>query len=90
MILQILLSNDATTGGTFSGTGVTANNFDPAVGPGTYTITYAVGDGSPCTTPGTSASTTFDIIVGTEAYDFGTPEIGAVCENDVEATFPKL
>lgn len=36
-----------TPGGTFSGTGVTGNTFDPAAaGPGTYTITYTVGPAS--------------------------------------------
>ncbi|WP_415830559.1 gliding motility-associated C-terminal domain-containing protein [Gillisia limnaea] len=85
------LSQDATRDGTFTGTGVNAEgNFDPAVGPGTYTITYSVGDGSTCTTPGTSDTTTFDIIVGTEAFDFGTPETGIVCEDNVDATFPSF
>ena len=50
--LDALTNNDpdATIGGIFSGTGVTDNEFDPSVGAGTYTITYAVDDSPPCTT----------------------------------------
>ena len=91
MLNNSILSSGATMDGTFSGTGINADgNFDPAVGPGTYTITYSVDDSANCVTPGTSSSTTFDIIVGTEAYDFGTPGNGVVCENDVDATFPSF
>ncbi|MDB0037905.1 T9SS type A sorting domain-containing protein, partial [bacterium] len=36
------------TGGTFSGTGVTGNIFSPAIGAGTYTITYSYTDGNGC------------------------------------------
>lgn len=42
-------------GGTFSGTGMTANIFDPAVGAGSYTITYLVTDANNCT--GTATTT---------------------------------
>ena len=42
------------TGGTFSGTGVTGNNFDPTVsGVGSFTITYAIASNA-CATPGTT------------------------------------
>ena len=35
-------------GGTFSGTGITGNIFDPSVGAGNYTITYTYSDGNGC------------------------------------------
>ncbi len=35
-------------GGTFTGTGVTGNSFQPTVGAGTYTITYSYTDGFGC------------------------------------------
>ena len=86
-----ILSDDATPDGIFTGIGVnTDGNFDPSVGPGTYTITYSVDDSASCTTPGTSSSVDFTITVGTEAYDFGTPQTGIVCETDVQATFPNF
>jgi len=45
------------TGGTFSGTGVTGNSFDPvAAGVGTHVITYQITDGNGCTN--TSSQTT--------------------------------
>lgn len=46
-------------GGTFSGTGISGNSFDPATaGAGTFTITYSYTDGNGCT-----ASTTQDVDV---------------------------
>lgn len=61
--LPALTNNDpdATFGGTFTGDGVSDNEFDPSVGAGTYTITYSVDDTTPCTTG--SDSTTFSITV---------------------------
>ncbi|MCH4823947.1 gliding motility-associated C-terminal domain-containing protein [Gramella lutea] len=50
--LATLINNDsdATAGGTFTGTGVTDNEFDPSTGAGDYTITYMVDETSaPCT-----------------------------------------
>ena len=47
-------------GGTFSGTGVTGNSFNPAVGAGTYTINYVYSNGS-CSN---SASTTIVVNAG--------------------------
>ncbi len=39
----------AQSGGSFTGTGVTGNTFDPgATGSGTYTVTYAITDGNGC------------------------------------------
>lgn len=47
-LLDLTTLVTGTTGGTFSGTGVTGSNFDPAAaGAGTYTITYTVGN-APC------------------------------------------
>lgn len=41
-------------GGTFSGSGISGNSFNPAlVGPGTYTITYTYTDGNTCTNSAT-------------------------------------
>ncbi|HRH65615.1 MAG TPA: M4 family metallopeptidase [Bacteroidia bacterium] len=45
------------SGGTFSGTGVSGNTFDPTVGQGTYTLTYVYTSGG-CST---SASTTITV-----------------------------
>jgi len=43
------------SGGTFSGTGVTGNSFDPTVaGAGTHTITYSFTDSALCTGQGTT------------------------------------
>ena len=36
------------SGGTWSGTGVSGNDFDPSVGPGTYTLLYSYSDGNGC------------------------------------------
>jgi hypothetical protein len=42
-------------GGTFSGTGVTGNQFDPAAaGPGSHTISYSFTDGSGCSNSATT------------------------------------
>ncbi len=59
---------DATpAGGTFSGTGVTGNMFDPnTAGVGTHTITYTYTDGFGCATV-----STFDIEVQTNVGIFG-------------------
>lgn len=46
--LNTLLSASATTGGTWSGTGVTGNNFNPTGLSGNINITYTVGS-APCT-----------------------------------------
>ncbi|WP_300434216.1 gliding motility-associated C-terminal domain-containing protein [Christiangramia sp.] len=53
---------DATIGGTFSGEGVTDNEFDPSIGEGTYTITYSVDDTTPCTTGSDDTSFTITVI----------------------------
>ncbi|QYA25369.1 gliding motility-associated C-terminal domain-containing protein [Gramella sp. MT6] len=68
--LTDLTNNDpeATMGGTFTGTGVIDNQFDPAVGVGEYEITYTVDETSaPCIT-GTD-STTFTVTVEEATVD---------------------
>jgi hypothetical protein len=44
--------------GTYTGTGITGNTFDPSVGAGSYSITYTVTDGNGCT-----GSTAITIVV---------------------------
>ncbi|MDX1653446.1 MAG: hypothetical protein R3277_13190, partial [Brumimicrobium sp.] len=57
--LNTLLGATATTGGTWSGTGVSGSNFDPSVaGANTHSITYTVGGAPPC-----NATETHSIIV---------------------------
>ncbi len=64
-----------TTGGTFTGAGVTGNIFDPvAAGVGTHSITYTVGN-SPC-----QASSTQSITVVTDVDPAWTSP-GAICES---------
>lgn len=53
-------------GGTFSGTGVSGNNFDPSVG--TQTITYTYTDGNSCTNFATTSIT----VVNPSAISAGT------------------
>lgn len=64
-----------TTGGTFSGPGVTGNNFNPVTaGVGTHSITYTVGN-SPC-----QATSTQSVTVITDV-DPAWNSPGAVCES---------
>jgi subtilisin-like proprotein convertase family protein len=44
----VSLSGGIPSGGNFSGTGVSAGNFDPAIGVGSYTITYSFTDANNC------------------------------------------
>ncbi|WP_405200460.1 gliding motility-associated C-terminal domain-containing protein [Christiangramia sp. LLG6405-1] len=69
--LATLTNNDpaANTEGTFTGTGVTNNTFDPSTGAGDYTITYTVADSQPCVT-GTETAT-FTISVGESSANAG-------------------
>ncbi|MDD3877916.1 MAG: PKD domain-containing protein [Bacteroidales bacterium] len=49
-ISPFVLTSGSPAGGTYSGTGITNNTFDPAVaGVGTHTITYTYTDGNTCT-----------------------------------------
>lgn len=51
-------------GGTFSGTGISGNTFDPAVaGIGTFTVTYAYTDGNSCSNSTTQNVTVNDLPV---------------------------
>lgn len=62
-------------GGTFSGTGVTGNSFDPAVGTGTYTINYYYTNATGCS----SGATTTIVVNPLPAVSAGT--YGTVCDN---------
>ncbi|MDR5591734.1 gliding motility-associated C-terminal domain-containing protein [Christiangramia sp. SM2212] len=86
--LTTLDNNDpeATSGGTFTGEGVTDNTFDASVGPGTYTITYTVDESSSSCITG-SESTTFTITVS-DGTGAGEDNTGIICESEVEETFP--
>jgi len=54
-------------GGTFSGPGVSNGVFSPAVaGPGTFTITYTVGAGTPCASTATRRVTVLSATAGTD------------------------
>ncbi|PKD16485.1 hypothetical protein APR41_09085 [Salegentibacter salinarum] len=83
--LQTLENTDdnATGGGTFSGTGVENNQFDVSVGPGVYPITYTVNDESAdCITPDTESTTTFEITINDnpqEVDDIST----VICSDDL-------
>ncbi|MES2140781.1 MAG: T9SS type A sorting domain-containing protein [Bacteroidota bacterium] len=63
----LTLTGGSPAGGTFSGTGVTANVFDPAVaGSGTFTIVYTYSDVFTCTETA-SQSILVDLCTGIEA-----------------------
>jgi gliding motility-associated-like protein len=54
----VIALNGSPVGGTFSGPGVTGNNFDPAIaGVGTHTITYIFTNASGCTSSATTTIT---------------------------------
>ena len=73
--------NASPTGGTFSGTGVSAGQFDPnSAGTGTHTITYTFTDGNGC-----SNSCTFDITVKPVPEMLCPPNM-EVCINDAAFT----
>ncbi len=75
------LSGATPAGGTYSGTGVSGGNFDPAVaGGGTHTITYSYTDGNGCTNTCTfnidvTTATTWysDLLDGDGLGDPGSP-----------------
>ncbi len=71
----VTLSGGLPAGGTYSGTGVTAGVFDPAVaGAGTHTITYTYTDGNNCTSSATETITVHALPTVTLA------QFTAVCE----------
>jgi len=60
-------------GGTFSGTGVVFNGFNPSIaGPGNHTITYNYDDGNGCTATATQDILVFTIIFNFVNYGLGT------------------
>ncbi|HET8855839.1 MAG TPA: gliding motility-associated C-terminal domain-containing protein [Salinimicrobium sp.] len=83
--LSDLLAADATTGGTFSGEGVTDGTFDPSLGPveGGYEITYTVDDSADCVTEGTSDVVTFTIFVN-EGVELGDDITRTVCLETID------
>ncbi|TBW27415.1 gliding motility-associated C-terminal domain-containing protein [Gramella sp. KN1008] len=84
MIDLTSLSNNnsaAQSGGTFSGTGVSENMFDPAIGEGTYTITYTVDDTSGDCINGTDFT---EFFISVEEPNAGTDINETVCSSDLE------
>ena len=80
-----LLDGNANTGGTFTAEEGVLNedgNFDPAIGAGTYTITYSVDDSADCVIEDTSDFTTFDIIVGEDLEELNPISV-VLCEDEV-------
>jgi len=73
----VTLTGGLPAGGTYSGTGVTGNVFDPSVGADTYTITYSYTD------PGTGCSNecTFEITVNALPI-VDCPGDDTVCEDE--------
>lgn len=67
-------------GGTFSGTGMTGNIFDPAIGAGSYTVTYNYTDGNAC-----SGSTTTNITVN-QSPNVSLSAFTAMCMQDAALT----
>jgi len=71
-------------GGTFSGTGVVFNAFNPAVaGPGIHEITYTYNNGSGCEVCTTQSVLVFNIIYNFVNYNLGTisPKLGQIDVN---------
>ncbi|MDT0675638.1 gliding motility-associated C-terminal domain-containing protein [Autumnicola musiva] len=86
IVLSSLLSDDASTGGTFSDENgeIEDGTFSPSTrGEGTYTLTYTVDDSAECTTEGTEATATFTITV-TEGLDSIDPITSILCVSEVE------
>ncbi|MGB7786998.1 MAG: hypothetical protein WBL27_12920, partial [Salinimicrobium sp.] len=78
-----VLSADATTGGSFSAAdGVldSNGNFDPAIGPGVYPITYTVNESQPCVSG--EDSVTFEITVTEETQEPNVVDV-SVCSADI-------
>ena len=68
-------------GGTFSGTGVSGNSFNPSVGPGTYTINYSYTDiSSGCT----GSNSTTIVVNPVPSVNAGT--YSALCANAAAIT----
>lgn len=69
------LTGASPAGGTFSGTGVSAGEFDPAEG--TQTITYSYTDANGC-----SNDADFTVTVNTAPTVTQTPPLTSICSND--------
>src|SRR5690606_29968184 len=72
----ITLNSAIPAGGIYSGTGVTAGQFDPSVGAGSYVITYSYTDGNGC-----SNQVTANQVVDTLPTVI-FPALAALCDND--------
>jgi gliding motility-associated-like protein len=73
------LSGGSPVGGTYSGTGVSGGNFDPAVaGVGTFTVTYSYTDGNGC-----SATASEDITVVADPVVTASTADDQLCAGDV-------
>lgn len=74
----VTLSGGLPVGGTYSGTGVSGGDFDPAAG--TQTLTYAYTDGNGC-----SGTIPFDVTVNTAPVVTQSP-LGPFCSNGADIT----
>ena len=73
---------NAISGGTFSGTGVENNEFDPSVGAGEYTITYTVDESLDCIEGSEDTTFTIEVIQGPNA---GQDISGSRCISELAA-----
>lgn len=79
--LNTLLTGAATTGGTWSGPGVSGSTFNPATaGAGTHNITYTVGLGGACSATQTSSITVNPVPVAT-----ATPSSQTICSGNASS-----
>ena len=72
---SVTLNQASPAGGTYSGTGVTGNQFDPSVGTGSYFVTYTYTDGLGCVNQD-SQSVTVNALPTVSVQD-----INGLCEN---------
>lgn len=77
---SLLTLSGSPAGGTFSGTGVTGNTFDPAAGAGTYTITYTYTNANGCT----NSNSTNILVNAAPTVSAGT--YANVCTNSAAVT----
>lgn len=78
--------NGTPAGGSFSGTGVSGNQFNPSVGPGTYIITYDYTDGNGCSNSATASITVNDCSCNPPAQPGSITQSGTaskVCPGEV-------
>jgi hypothetical protein len=79
----ITLTGGSPAGGVYSGSGVTANSFNPSVGYGTYPISYTYTDANGCT--GTDADNI--LVSGCLAINNENSDILAIYPNPTDAYF---